>query len=607
MRLNSGTLFFHSRRFFIRSTILMSDFSSLGLSQPLLDAIAELGFVEPTPIQQEAIPFLLAGDRDLVGLAQTGTGKTAAFGLPLIDRMDLSIGKPLGLVLAPTRELCVQITKELQQFALFRPMLNITAVYGGADIWAQMKQLKAGSQLVVATPGRLRDLIKRRAIKLDSITTVVLDEADEMLNMGFKEEIDEILESVPSERRTWLFSATMPKEVRRLTKHYMHDPHEIKVGDTSQTNEDIDHQFIVARPRERLEVLRRYLDSDPELYALVFCRTRAETLSLSDDLQRDGYAVDVLNGDLSQAQRDRAMERFRSKRVRILIATDVAARGLDVQGITHVFHLNIPDDWAFYAHRSGRTGRAGEKGKSIMLLHPNDRHKLRGLDRQMNLQFNETEPPSVLGLVERRLQRTFQSLLEAKTIPALAPLTAELEVTLFDLSKEELIQRVAALNFGELPVHYQREALYLLDPRNANKSKGHRKESEVRKSPGKYQRMFINIGKKEVAGIPEFIEFVCFFGEIDAKGIGDVELRDKHTFFDVDHALAGALVKKFKGSEWEGRAMRVNFDDGPQGGGGDGRRNRGPKKDRSFSKKGSFKKRKEKKFGFPKQKKGKRR
>jgi ATP-dependent RNA helicase DeaD len=583
----------------------MSDFSSLGLSQPLLDAIAELGFVEPTPIQQEAIPFLLAGDRDLVGLAQTGTGKTAAFGLPLIDRMDLSMGKPLGLVLAPTRELCLQITKELQLFARFRPMLNITAVYGGADIWVQMKQLKAGSQLVVATPGRLRDLIKRRAIQLDSITTVVLDEADEMLNMGFKEEIDEILESVPTERRTWLFSATMPKEVQRLAKTYMHDPYEIKVGDTSQTNEDIDHQFIVARPRERLEVLRRYLDSDPELYALVFCRTRAETLSLSDDLQRDGYAVDVLNGDLSQAQRDRAMERFRSRRVRILIATDVAARGLDVQGITHVFHLNIPDDWAFYTHRSGRTGRAGEKGKSIMLIHPNDRHKLRGLDRQLNLQFNETEPPSVLGLVEHRLQRTFQNLLDAQSIPALAPLTSEVEVTLFDLSKEELIQRVAALTFGELPVHYQREALHLLDPRSSNKD--HRKEKEPRKGSGKYQRMFINIGKKEVAGIPEFVEFVCFFGEIDAKAIGDVDLRDKHTFFDVDHAIAGALVKKFKGSEWEGRPMRVNFDDGPNGGKPQGgRREHGPKKDRSFAKKGSFKKRKEKKFGFPKQNKGRR-
>lgn len=575
----------------------MSDFSSLGLSQPLLDAIAELGFVEPTPIQQEAIPFLLTGDRDLVGLAQTGTGKTAAFGLPLIERLDLSMGKPLGLVLAPTRELCVQITKELKLFAVFRPMLNITPVYGGADIRQQMRQLKAGSQLVVATPGRLRDLIRRKAIQLDSITTVVLDEADEMLNMGFKEEIDEILESVPDERRTWLFSATMPKEVKRLTNHYMHDPHEIKVGDTNQTNDDIDHQFIVARPRERLEILRRYLDADPQLYALVFCRTRAETLSLSDDLQRDGYAVDVLNGDLSQAQRDRAMDRFRSRRVRILIATDVAARGLDVQGITHVFHLNIPDDWAFYTHRSGRTGRAGEKGKSIMLVHPKDRHKLRGLDRKLNLQFNETEPPSVLGLVERRLRRTFEHLASTSPVTALAPLTQEVEITLFELSKEELIQRIAALTFGELPVHYQREALHLLDPRNADK--GSKRTKEGRKSPDRYQRMFINIGKKEVAGIPEFIDFLSFFGEIDGKSVGEVDLRDKHTFFDVDQKIASSLVKRFKGSEWEGRALRVNFDDGPNGG-------HGPKRDRSFSKKGSFKKKKGQKFGFKKRKKSKR-
>lgn len=572
----------------------MSDFSSLGLSQPLLDALTKLGFVQPTPIQAEAIPFLLAGDRDLVGLAQTGTGKTAAFGLPLLERMDVTNKIPQGLVLAPTRELCMQITNELNQFAFFRPLLNITAVYGGADIRGQMKDVARGTQLVVATPGRLRDLIRRRAIVLDQIETVVLDEADEMLNMGFKEEIDEILESVPKERRTWLFSATMPNEVRRLTNDYMHDPYEIKVGKTNETNQDIDHQYIVVKPRERLEILRRYLDADPDLYALIFCRTRAETLTLTEDLQRDGYAVDALNGDLSQAQRDRAMDRFRSRRVRVLVATDVAARGLDVQGITHVFHFNIPDEWAFYTHRSGRTGRAGEKGKSILLLHPSDRQKLRGLDKQLKLNFTETQPPSVMSLVEERLQRTFSQLSAAAPIEGLSVLTRELTVALEGVSREEIIDRVAALSFSRLPTHYQQEALAVLDPkgRKPKAAEGDRPERPVHGKPEKFQRIFVNVGLKELETVMEFIEFICHFGEIDRHSIGKVDLQDKHTFFDVDQKLARALLKRFEGSEWNGRMMRMNFDEG-------NKRDRNDD-DRSFPKKGSFKKKKSSEFGYKK-------
>ncbi len=538
----------------------MSSFADLGLSQPLLDALLELGFETPTPIQEEAIPFLLEGDRDLVGLAQTGTGKTAAFGLPLVQLADVHQDTPSGLVLAPTRELCLQITKELKLFAQFRPLLNITPVYGGADIRVQMKSIKQGTQIVIATPGRLRDLINRKAIKLNAVKTVVLDEADEMLNMGFKEEIDEILQKVPSERRTWLFSATMPKEVSRLAKNYMQEPHQIKVGNTNETNQDIDHQFITARPRERLDILRRYLDTDPKLYALVFCRTRAETLSLADDLQKDGYAADVLNGDLSQVQRDRAMQRFRSRRVNILVATDVAARGLDVDGITHVFHFNIPDDWAFYTHRSGRTGRAGKRGYSIMVIHPNDRHILRRLDRKLNLQFQETEPPSVLGLVEQRLRNTIQQVATAEPLSQLNPLMENIEFALDGFSKEELVERLAAVAFQQLPSHYQREALQLLDPKAAKK-KGKKGSGKV----DKYQRLFLNIGRKEVAGIPEFIDFLSFFGEIDPKAVGEVNLQDKHTFFEVDIKLARALVNKFKGAEWEGRSLRLNFDSGPDG------------------------------------------
>ncbi|MEZ4988661.1 MAG: DEAD/DEAH box helicase [Saprospiraceae bacterium] len=448
----------------------MSDFASLGLSQPILDALNKLGFHTPTPIQAQAIPFLLEGERDLVGLAQTGTGKTAAFGLPLIERMDAANAFPQGLVLAPTRELCVQITQELVSFTTFRPLLQITPVYGGADIRGQMRDLKRGTQIVVATPGRLRDLIRREAIVLDNIATVVLDEADEMLNMGFKEEIDEILESVPKTRRTWLFSATMPPEVKRLTKAYMLDPFEIMAGNTNQTNQDIDHQYIVVKPRDRVEMLRRFIDADPALYGLVFCRTRAETITLMEDLQRDGYGVEALNGDLSQAQRDRAMHRFRSRRVRLLIATDVAARGLDVQGITHVFHFNIPDEWAFYAHRSGRTGRAGEKGRSILFLHPSDRHKLRQLDKQLRLEFTEIQAPSVLGLVEERLQKVFNQLAGTQPIQGLETMIEGMALALEGISREELIERIAALSFSRMPVHYQQEALETLAPKPAKNS-----------------------------------------------------------------------------------------------------------------------------------------
>ncbi|PSR11086.1 MAG: ATP-dependent RNA helicase [Bacteroidetes bacterium] len=545
----------------------MSDFSSLGLTQPTLDALDKLGFVQPTPIQEEAIPFLMKGDRDLVGLAQTGTGKTAAFGLPLIERIDVSLGHPQALVLAPTRELCVQITNELQQFAAFRPKMGITPVYGGADIRKQISELRRGAQLVVATPGRLRDLINRRVIQMDKITTVVLDEADEMLNMGFKEEIDEILTNVPDERRIWLFSATMPAEVRRLTKSYMQDPHEISVGNTGETNQNIDHQFIFVRPRERLDVLRRFIDLDRNLYALVFCRTRAETQSLADDLQREGYAADVLNGDLSQAQRDRAMDRFRDRRVRIMIATDVAARGLDVQGITHVFHFNIPDEWAYYTHRSGRTGRAGEKGTSILLVHPNDRQKLRRLDQQLKLNFTQIDPPNVSSLVEMRLRSAFQRIAETPAITPLAAITRELSIVFEDFSKEDVIDRLAARIFGQLPQHYQREALASLDPKASRREQpaaSSPSADKTRSKPAKYQRIFINIGKKEMDREADFVEFICHFAEINRESIGEIDLQEKHTFFEIDQRLARPMVTRFKDVEYNERALRVNFDDGNQ-------------------------------------------
>lgn len=567
----------------------MSDFSSLGLSQPVIEAITAIGFETPTPIQEEVIPYLLKGEGDLVGLAQTGTGKTAAFGLPVVNNVDATERYPQALILAPTRELCVQITKDLKAFAAYRPLLKVVSVYGGADIRTQIKGLRAGAQIVAATPGRLRDLINRRAIKLDHVQTLVLDEADEMLNMGFKEEIDEILESVPAERNTWLFSATMPRTVQRLTKNYMNNPKEIKAGNTNQTNQNIDHQYVIVRPRERFEILRRFIDTDPEIYGLVFCRTRAETQSFADDLMREGYKSDVLNGDLSQAQRDRAMDRFRDGRVRVLVATDVAARGLDVSGITHVFHMNIPDDWAYYTHRSGRTGRAGRKGKSIMFMHPNDRQKLRQLDSKLNLEFTEVSAPTIGLMVEQRMLNAFQNLAQTATNPNLEPLVNKLQEEMKDLTREDMITKLAAQTFAKLPSHYQSDAIRSLKKAAAddkNDSIWAKTETSHRGKPSNYQRIFVNVGTKEVKDVPEFLTFMSEYGKIERSSIGQISLQEKHTFFDVDKKLAAGLVAKFANAELHGRELRMNFDDGQPksrpNGGGRGRGGRKFSKDRKF-------------------------
>ncbi|MEL6850670.1 MAG: DEAD/DEAH box helicase, partial [Bacteroidota bacterium] len=340
----------------------MESFLSLGLSQPLVDSIGTLGFKTPTLIQQKAIPSMLTEDRDLVGLAQTGTGKTAAFGLPLVELVNDSEKRIQALVLAPTRELCLQIQKELSLFGQHRKNLKIKAVYGGTDIGVQIRDLRRGAHIIAATPGRLRDLIRREVVDLEQLDFLVLDEADEMLNMGFKEELDDILQYTPEEKRTWLFSATMPAEVRRISRDYMVDPIEVEAGKQNEAHADIEHQFVITRASERLPVLKRFLDVEPNAYALVFCRTRRDTKELADQLMEAGYHADALHGDLNQIQRDRVMARFRQKQIQILVATDVAARGIDVQDLTHVFHFNLSEDLSFYKHRAGRTGRAGSKG-----------------------------------------------------------------------------------------------------------------------------------------------------------------------------------------------------------------------------------------------------
>ena len=419
--------------------------------RPTLKAIEALGFEEPTQIQEKAIPLLLENTKDFIGLAQTGTGKTAAFGLPLMDLIDPMKLEVQALILAPTRELCVQITQQIKAFSKFDKELRSVAVYGGADIKRQIVTLKRGVHLIAATPGRLRDLIKRKAANLEKIQFLVLDEADEMLNMGFREEIDEILESAPAQKRVWLFSATISKEVRRISKSYMKSPHEVVVGQQNAANNDITHIYTIVRPKEKYIALKRFIFSSnvDEVYGIVFCRTKRDTVTLAKQLAFDGFKADAINGDLSQSARDRVMEKFKKKKINLLVATDVAARGIDVDSITHVFHYNIPEDINFYTHRSGRTGRAGNKGHSIILGNPKDKRMIRPIERVIGTSIKFVNVPTRKTIYNRKVANLIDELKRAKSIPEVDSLMEEAEKKLSNLTKEDLLKQIVYLTLAK--------------------------------------------------------------------------------------------------------------------------------------------------------------
>ena len=523
----------------------MNEFIALGLSRPVVNAIEKLGFERPTTIQTQAIPKLLQNDTDFIGLAQTGTGKTAAFGLPLVEMVNPSLPETQALILAPTRELCLQVSRELDLFGQFQQGLRILPVYGGADIGKQIRELKKGIHIIAATPGRLRDLMRRKAVDISRIQYVVLDEADEMLNMGFKEEIDEILQETPESKLTWLFSATMPEEVRRISNQYMVKPFELSVGQPNTGNDDIDHQYVSVRPKDRYEALRRFLDYDKEVYGLVFCRTRRDAGELAEQLSRDGYRTDALHGDLSQAQRDRVMERFRSRHLRVLIATDVAARGIDIDSITHVFHYNIPEDLNFYTHRSGRTGRAGRKGISLVLAHPKDLVLIRRLEKRLKTQFSPVEIPSGQEIFEKRLMGFFQRIKKTEGHQAIQPLLPQLMQEVEGLSREELIHRLASMTMSRgMKAHLNGKEL------NA--------KSKASRSSTNGIELFINIGTFDVEGKSGFLSLVCNQSGITGSNIGKIDMSSKHTFFHVEEAAAEKVIQAFNGSQFQGRELRVN-------------------------------------------------
>lgn len=528
----------------------MKDFEKLGLSQPLVENIESLGFITPTTIQTQAIPKLLEDNTDLVGLAQTGTGKTAAFGLPLIELVDSSIFQTQALVLAPTRELCLQITKELKQFGSHDKLLRIQSVYGGTDIVRQIREIKKGAHIIVATPGRLRDLIRRKAVNITEIGYVILDEADEMLNMGFKEEIDDILKNTPEEKLTWLFSATMPDEVRRISRSYMSEPLELSVGERNIGNEDIEHKYVIVRSSERYEALKRFLDYEALMFGLIFTRTRRDSMKLAELLSKDGYSADALHGDLNQSQRDRVMASFRNGRIKILVATDVAARGIDVQDITHVFHYNIPEDLSFYTHRSGRTARAGKKGISLVLAHPKDMGLLRLLERKIKVRFSVAHIPTGREICQQRLLQHIKKIKEVEQSEDIQEFLPAIIEEFETLSKEEIIEKMATHSFSRFLKKYR----YAEDLNPTEKG---------RKKPGSgagvdVQRLFINIGTMDVHGKVGFLTLVSEHAQIPRKSIGRIDMQKKYTFFEVENGMAKRVINAFQDSEYQGRLLRVN-------------------------------------------------
>lgn len=532
----------------------MKNFQALGLSKGLADAVQLIGFETPTPIQEKAIPLLLTGDRDFIGLAQTGTGKTAAFGLPLLELVDENSSATQALVLAPTRELGLQIVSDLENFSEKFKKLNIVAVYGGASISEQIRKVKRGAQVVVATPGRLIDLLGRKAVNLSTIQYVVLDEADEMLNMGFKEDIDEILSKTPETKITWLFSATMPREVRAIAKNYMSDPVEITVGDKNTGNVNIDHQYIVVHDRDKYSALKRVLDFTPEIFGLIFCRTRIDTQRVAEMLMKDGYNADSLHGDLNQAQRDKVMMRFRNRAVQILVATDVAARGIDVESITHVIHMNIPDEMEYYTHRSGRTARAGKKGISIALVSPKEVGKIRQIEKTVKTTFIRTQVPTGPEVCQKQLLALMKKVHDVKVneaeIEAFLPAVYE---ELKDITKNDLIKRFASIEFNRF-LDYYRNAPDL------NVSGQSNDRGAERYSTG--DRFFINLGKMDnldKADLLEMLDDCCGVGK---KFVGKIDIKGAYSFFEVEKEKSDAIIPGFKGVEYEGRQVRVELTEG---------------------------------------------
>jgi ATP-dependent RNA helicase DeaD len=539
----------------------MVTFKELGLSSEVLKALEDLNFTIPTPIQEQAIPHLLSEKSDFVGLAQTGTGKTAAFGLPMLTRINSNARLPESLILCPTRELCLQITKDLTGFGKYLNPDGVVAVYGGADIRRQMKQIKDGASVIVATPGRLLDLIQRKALSLSNVQIVVLDEADEMLNMGFKEDIDEILSKTPDTKSTWLFSATMPKEVASIAKKFMDSPFEVSIGHKNQGNVNITHSFFVTKEKNRYEALKRLIDMNPDIFGLIFCRTRRETQEVAEKLAKENYNAEALHGDLSQAQRDRVMKLFRNRSLQLLVATDVAARGIDVDDISHVINYNLPDDIENYTHRSGRTARAGKTGHSLVIINPKEKHKVRSIEKQMRVEFKEGIIPNSEDILKNQMDATIQKIVETPVNEK------ELEKYMSDsvgileaYDKDMIIKMFLSAELNRFMDYYRGSSNLNETASNDGGSEGRspRRRGDFDENT---QRYFVSLGRTDGLNPGGLLRVICDETGLTSSDIGRIDIKDKFAFFETKPELSQAILQNQSNMEYEGKKMTIELTD----------------------------------------------
>jgi len=575
----------------------LKTFEELGVSEEIRRAIEELGFEQPMPVQEEVIPYLLGHGNDVIALAQTGTGKTAAYGIPVLQKTDPTNKATQALILSPTRELCLQIADDLNAFAKYIDGMHIVPVYGGASIETQIHALRHGVQIIVATPGRLIDLMKRGVAQLDQVNNVVLDEADEMLNMGFSESINEIFEGVPADRNTLLFSATMSKEIEGIAKNYLHDYKEIVVGSRNEGAENVNHIYYMVNARDKYLALKRIVDFYPRIYAIIFCRTKIETQEVADKLIKDGYNAEALHGDLSQQQRDLTMQKFRNHLTQLLVATDVAARGLDVDDLTHVINYGLPDDVENYTHRSGRTGRAGKKGTSISIIHSREKFKVRNIEKIIGKEFVDGTLPTPEEICKKQLFKTMDDIMKADVDEELiAPYMPEINRQFDYVDKEDIIKKMVSITFGKF-LDYYKNAPEIVKPttrgrdkseqgdRNGRGGKGSRdRKRGPRQAEAGYRRLFINLGKQDGFYPGEVMQFINkhIHGH---QEVGHIDLLQKFSYIEVPEGDAQRVMRALDGTAYKGREVRCNdADESGHGRSARGSRTVADKGDRSYGK-----------------------
>ena len=549
----------------------MKTFEELGVNEAIRSAILELGFEHPMPVQEEVIPYLLGENNDVIALAQTGTGKTAAYGIPVLQKTDATKKATQALILSPTRELCLQIADDLKGFGKYIDGLHVVAVYGGASIITQIHELKHGAQIIVATPGRLIDLMERGVVKLENVRNVVLDEADEMLNMGFSDSINTIFEAVPADRNTLLFSATMSKEIEKIAKSYLTDYKEIVVGSRNEGAESVNHIYYLVNAKDKYLALKRIADFYPHIFAIIFCRTKIETQEVADKLIKDGYNAEALHGDLSQQQRDLTMQKFRQHTVQLLVATDVAARGLDVDDLTHVINYGLPDDVENYTHRSGRTGRAGKKGTSISIIHTREKSKVRNIERIIGKDFVDGELPSPEEICKKQLYKVMDDIMKTDVDEEqIEPYMKDIDRQFEYIDKEDIIKKMVTITFGRF-LDYYKNAPQILKPSSKRNERSERAERGTsgsrrpRKAEAGFRRLFINLGKQDGFYPGEIMQFMNHHIH-GRQEVGHIDLLQRFSYIEVPKADAEKVMRALNGTSYKGREVRCN--DADEGGRG---------------------------------------